>query len=151
MKAGDLEPLSPQLTVIVPVFNEAQTVREAVARIRAIPLRTQIICVNDGSDDESPAFLQTLKNDGEIDVLLHHPRISAELRHLLQVATLGGRLRPGNSIHVVFCNPARRVVGDRTITVNSATAARRSGPHQSLSAAGSASHRSRRATLTFVA
>src|SRR6266404_3723751 len=39
------------LSVIVPVFNERRTVRRVLERVRAVPIRKQIIIVDDGSSD----------------------------------------------------------------------------------------------------
>ena len=42
---------NPLLSVIVPAFNEAGTVEAALRRVRAVPLRVEIIVVNDASTD----------------------------------------------------------------------------------------------------
>jgi len=54
MAANDTAPdARPQLTVIVPLFNEAGTVEEVLRRVLAVPLRLQVIVVDDGSTDGS--------------------------------------------------------------------------------------------------
>ena len=43
----------PELTVIVAALNEERTIDEVVRRLLALPLRTQIIVVDDGSTDRT--------------------------------------------------------------------------------------------------
>ncbi len=49
-----------KLSVIVPVYNEEATVAEAVARVRASPLDTEIIVVDDASTDRTPEIVASL-------------------------------------------------------------------------------------------
>ena len=60
------------LSVIMPVYNEEKTVERTIERLRALPLRTQVICVNDASTDGSGAVLERLHAAGMVDVLIHH-------------------------------------------------------------------------------
>jgi glycosyltransferase involved in cell wall biosynthesis len=57
------------LSVVMPVFNERATLREIVDRVREVPIRKEIILVDDGSQDGSAEILRTLEqelaNDGE--------------------------------------------------------------------------------------
>lgn len=58
------------LTVIIPIYNEANTCAELIRRVQAVPITTQIIVVNDGSIDDSRDILSgiegvTLLNHGE--------------------------------------------------------------------------------------
>ena len=61
------------LSVVVPVFNEAGAVRASVERLRAVPLRLQVICVDDASTDGSAAVLAELEREGRIDLLVTLP------------------------------------------------------------------------------
>ncbi|MDQ6689790.1 MAG: glycosyltransferase family 2 protein [Gemmatimonadota bacterium] len=54
------------VSVLVPVYNEEDTVAEIVERIRAAPYNTEIICVDDCSTDGTKAILQRLLSDGKI-------------------------------------------------------------------------------------
>jgi len=60
------------LSVVVPAFNEAGTVEMALRRVRAVPLRVEIIVVNDASTDGTREVLEKLSQDGLIDRMTHH-------------------------------------------------------------------------------
>ena len=47
--------LSPLISVVIPVYNEAGTLETLVGRVLAQPYRMQVILVDDGSTDTSPA------------------------------------------------------------------------------------------------
>ena len=55
----------PPVSVIVPVYNEAGTIRELLRRLRAAPFPKQIIVVDDGSTDGTAEILA-----GETDITL---------------------------------------------------------------------------------
>ncbi|MDP9200799.1 MAG: glycosyltransferase family 2 protein [Gemmatimonadota bacterium] len=61
-----------QLSVVIPVYNEAATIAELVERVRAIPLSVEIIAVNDCSTDGTGSVLDSLHAMGRVDVVLHH-------------------------------------------------------------------------------
>lgn len=62
-----------RVSVVVPVYNEADTIRGIVARIRAVEgLSLEIIAVDDGSTDGSRAVLEELR--GEIDQVVFHEK-----------------------------------------------------------------------------
>ena len=63
----------PKLSVIVPVYNERNTLGTIVEKLRAVPLPMEIIAVNDCSRDGSSEILDQLKSSGAIDVVVHHP------------------------------------------------------------------------------
>jgi glycosyltransferase involved in cell wall biosynthesis len=56
----------------MPVYNEEATVAQAIARLRAVPLDMEIICVDDRSTDRTREVLQGLLASGEIDHLVTH-------------------------------------------------------------------------------
>ena len=64
----------PVFSVIVPVYNAATTLQKCVGSILdQAPTTAQIILVNDGSTDESPALCDSLaQSDGRVQVL-HQP------------------------------------------------------------------------------
>ena len=61
------------LSVIIPCYNEEHTINQIVEIVRSIPVRTEIICVNDHSTDETGARLQELHASEHIDQLASHP------------------------------------------------------------------------------
>ena len=63
----------PELSVVVPVFNEEQVLPETAPKIVEFCLshNWQLVFVDDGSSDQSGAFLDGLGRDPEIRVLHH--------------------------------------------------------------------------------
>ncbi|HEX2854902.1 MAG TPA: glycosyltransferase family 2 protein [Opitutaceae bacterium] len=57
-------PAVPSLSVIVPARNEAPTVAELIARVRATGLVQEIVVVDDGSTDATREILTRLANSG---------------------------------------------------------------------------------------
>jgi glycosyltransferase involved in cell wall biosynthesis len=51
----------PLLSVIVPVYNEAKTIRQILEKINAVPIDKEIIAVNDGSADGTEKILNEIK------------------------------------------------------------------------------------------
>ncbi len=58
MKATPLP--DPLLSVIMPVYNEEATIEEIVSRVLAVPLRVELIVMDDGSTDRSREILGEL-------------------------------------------------------------------------------------------
>lgn len=58
----------PLLSILVPVYNEERTVLELLRRVRAVDLPKEVIVVDDGSTDRTPALLE--RADG-VTVLRH--------------------------------------------------------------------------------
>ena len=54
-----------KLSVLVPVYNEEQTLEEIVRRVCAVPVAKEIILVDDGSKDRSREILARLKDQSE--------------------------------------------------------------------------------------
>lgn len=59
------------LSVLVPVYNERNTISMILDQIHAVPVRKQVICVNDCSTDGTYEVLEELKSKGRIDILVH--------------------------------------------------------------------------------
>src|SRR5512143_3516654 len=60
-----------QLSVVIPVYNEVQHVAEIIKRVRATGLASEIVVVDDCSQDGTPAVLQPLDGKDGVRVLLH--------------------------------------------------------------------------------
>jgi glycosyltransferase involved in cell wall biosynthesis len=58
--------------VLIPVYNERDTISLILDQVRAVPTRTEIICVNDCSTDGSREILEREKDAGRIHTLVHH-------------------------------------------------------------------------------
>ncbi len=63
-----------RLSVVMPVYNEVQTVERMVKRVLAVPLDIELVVVDDGSSDGSRELLQALAEAGKIHRLLLHER-----------------------------------------------------------------------------
>ncbi len=59
------------LAVVVPAFNEADTIAEVVARLRALPIHPQIVVVDDASTDGTDRVLSGLS--GPDLTVIRHP------------------------------------------------------------------------------
>jgi glycosyltransferase involved in cell wall biosynthesis len=60
----------PLLTVVMPVYNESGTLEEIVERVLAVPLRVELIAVDDASADGSREILARLSEKRGFKVLL---------------------------------------------------------------------------------
>ena len=52
-----------KLSVLIPVYNERETVRAVLERVASVPLEKEIIVVDDGSSDGTTAVLQSLEEE----------------------------------------------------------------------------------------
>src|SRR5204863_8086639 len=56
-------PADPLLSVVMPVYNERTTVDEIIRRALAVPLRIELIVVDDGSTDGTSEVLDALQRE----------------------------------------------------------------------------------------
>jgi glycosyltransferase involved in cell wall biosynthesis len=60
-----------KLSVVIPVFNEAKTIQEVLARVRAVPIDKEIIVVDDESTDGTRDILRSIAHDPDLVVLFN--------------------------------------------------------------------------------
>jgi glycosyltransferase involved in cell wall biosynthesis len=60
------------LSVVIPAYNEIKTAEALLRRVREVPLKLQVIVVDDGSTDGTRDLLKGLEEEGLIDVLVFH-------------------------------------------------------------------------------
>lgn len=59
------------LSVVIPVYNEVDHIREIIKRVQATKLAKEIIVVDDGSKDGTRDVLKKLDRKGKVRVILH--------------------------------------------------------------------------------
>jgi glycosyltransferase involved in cell wall biosynthesis len=78
------------LSVLIPVYNERNTIDLILDMVAASPFRKEIIVVDDASTDGTGAILDTLHAQGRIDRLHHQPKNrgkGAAIRQALSMST----------------------------------------------------------------
>lgn len=78
MTGGAIDPRPDALTfgrslvsVVIPIFNEAATLQEILARLPSTSF--ELILVDDGSDQQTKSVLATIQESGRTTII-HHPR-----------------------------------------------------------------------------
>ncbi len=59
------------LSVIIPAYNEANTIREIIRRVHVVDLADEIVIVDDGSKDGTREILAEIDGKGGVRVILH--------------------------------------------------------------------------------
>jgi glycosyltransferase involved in cell wall biosynthesis len=67
-KRGELT--DPLVSVVMPVFNERETIEEIIKRVLAVPLQIELIAVDDGSSDGTPQLLDALRRTHRFKLVL---------------------------------------------------------------------------------
>jgi glycosyltransferase involved in cell wall biosynthesis len=67
-----IPPADVVLSVLIPVYNERNTIEIILDAVHAVPVRKEILCVDDCSTDGTREILQRLKDAGRIDQLIFH-------------------------------------------------------------------------------
>jgi glycosyltransferase involved in cell wall biosynthesis len=62
---------SVTLSVLMPVYNERDTIGLILDQVHAVPISKQVVCVNDCSTDGSREILEREKAAGRIHLLIH--------------------------------------------------------------------------------
>ena len=61
---------NPLLSVVMPVYNERETIEEIIKRVHAVPIRTELIVVDDGSKDGTREILTRLAAERPFKLIL---------------------------------------------------------------------------------
>ena len=69
-----LDPATVTLSVLIPVYNELNTIETILERVHATPVRKEVICVDDCSTDGTRERLVALRDAGYIDRLVLQPQ-----------------------------------------------------------------------------
>ena len=61
---------NPLLSVVMPAYNERETIEEIINRVHAVPIRTELIVVDDGSKDGTREILARLAAERPFKLIL---------------------------------------------------------------------------------
>lgn len=59
MKKKTLDPATTLITIVIPVYNEVETIRETLQAVLATPYRKEVVVIDDGSTDGTMELLKT--------------------------------------------------------------------------------------------
>jgi glycosyltransferase involved in cell wall biosynthesis len=78
-----------RVSVIIPVYNDRNTVMDVIAGVKALPFETEIIVVDDASTDGTAGWLETIRGASGLEVILKrfNEGKGAALRDGFDVAT----------------------------------------------------------------
>jgi glycosyltransferase involved in cell wall biosynthesis len=74
-----------KLSVVIPCYNERDTIAELLARVLAVPIEKEVIIIDDGSTDGTSELLQQLQEPGV--------RVFRQLRNLGKAAAVAAGFR----------------------------------------------------------
>src|SRR5439155_17510657 len=60
------------LSVVVPAYNESGTIEAVLRQLQQVPLRLEVIAVDDASTDGTGAILDGLTGTGLVQQVVHH-------------------------------------------------------------------------------
>jgi glycosyltransferase involved in cell wall biosynthesis len=61
------------ISAVMPAYNEVATIEQAVRRLRGVPLRIELVVVDDGSRDGTGEVLDRLKAERLVEQVVHQP------------------------------------------------------------------------------
>lgn len=74
LQSGALPEQRPSLSVVIPAYNEQETLRNIIEKVLQLPLALEVIVVDDCSQDATPALLADLCRQYPNLRSLRHPR-----------------------------------------------------------------------------
>lgn len=63
-----------KISVVMPIYNERATLRKIVERVLAVPIESELLCVDDGSTDGSRELLAQLQTENAAVRIFLQPR-----------------------------------------------------------------------------
>jgi glycosyltransferase involved in cell wall biosynthesis len=70
-RGGEAEGRVHLVSVVIPAYNERATIVELLRRVKAVPMPTQVIVVDDGSSDGTGELLRAEEAAGTIELVIH--------------------------------------------------------------------------------
>lgn len=70
LSEADALPEDLVVSVVIPVYNEKQTVLDVIAQVKALPFETEIIVVDDCSTDGTRGWLETIRGASGLKLIL---------------------------------------------------------------------------------
>ena len=64
-------PADLRLSIVIPIFNERDTLAEIVRRVREVPIDKELILVDDGSTDGTREVLAKMEHEDDLHVIYH--------------------------------------------------------------------------------
>lgn len=64
-----------KISVIIPVYNECNTIQEIIRKVQATGIPNEIVIVDDGSSDGTRQVLEEMKGKEKVRVILHEKNI----------------------------------------------------------------------------
>jgi len=61
-----------KLSIVIPVYNEKNTIKEIVNKVKSVDLNKEIVIVDDYSTDGTREILKTM--EGEVDKIIYHDK-----------------------------------------------------------------------------
>ncbi len=60
-----------EISIVLPVFNEENTIKKITEKLIDLPLSKEVIIVNDGSTDNTASILKEIKKDDSVKIIDH--------------------------------------------------------------------------------
>jgi glycosyltransferase involved in cell wall biosynthesis len=72
LRCGAYDVATTMISIVIPVFNEREYIEEVLLRVQAVPLKKEIVVIDDCSTDGTRPLLQALqKAQGSVQDLSH--------------------------------------------------------------------------------
>jgi glycosyltransferase involved in cell wall biosynthesis len=68
-------PPNLRLSVVIPIYNEIETLTEIIRRVRMVPVSKEIILVDDASKDGTRELLKALEGEADLRIFYHEKNL----------------------------------------------------------------------------